>query len=513
METFLTILYGILAFTFGIPLISIVMGLFVGTMRAGYNLKETLVEAHQAEKTSYKMYALGQGWHVIRFTPQRMMIYTRQVRDVWIDHAATMRYMVLEQFAPIRWVVWLVTIGIQVVVRVQYIPTFLVVVCFLMAYIIALPLWVAASLLCIIVLSVINLLLMKMRRAAFRCPACYKEMSIPTYLCPTCQTEHTRLQPGIYGVFWHRCVTCKMHLPTLDLLGRKRLARVCSHCQHPLSTAIGEGPDVHIALVGSTSAGKTSYLMMALYELKHASTKNPRYKITLPDPVQEQDFETGLRRLKSGQGLSPTHDVAPQAMLLRIQPPHVWLPRLVYFYNPAGTTFDNSKQVSQQGYYRYSNGLLFLIDPLTIPSLCQRHRAEIESISMPPRRSNFQVARTYEHMMQALEAFAGFHRGKGYTQPIAVVVNKVDLLHLEDEIGLPAAHALMARDASVLSQEEAIHRLVREFLCAHKLDNMVRDIESHFASVRYFSCSAAGRTPLRTLDPLLWLLMRTNVVK
>jgi hypothetical protein len=104
-----------------------------------------------------------------------------------------------------------------------------------------------------------------------------------------------------------------------------------------------------------------------------------------------------------------------------------------------------------------------------------------------------------------------------------VVITKVDALELENEIGDPAAHALLQRDPSITSVEDARSSVVRDFLCNYGLDDFVRELELHFSNVKYFSCSALGRlpvqgdtrgfTPRRVVEPLLWLLAQTKAIK
>ena len=88
---------------------------------------------------------------------------------------------------------------------------------------------------------------------------------------------------------------------------------------------------------------------------------------------------------------------------------------------------------------------------------------------------------------------------------------------------MPAQQALMAHDPSIVSEEDAISLLVRHLLYNYGLGNFVRDVESQFTNVKYFSCSALGRLPsqtdtrsfqpIRVLDPLVWLLVNAKAIK
>jgi hypothetical protein len=64
--------------------------------------------------------------------------------------------------------------------------------------------------------------------------------------------------------------------------------------------------------------------------------------------------------------------------------------------------------------------------------------------------------------------------------------------------------------------------LTRQFLVSNELGGFVRDAEAQFGDVKYFSCSALGHmpensgaqfTPIRVVDPLVWLMGRARALK
>ena len=105
------------------------------------------------------------------------------------------------------------------------------------------------------------------RRIFYTCPN--RECSfrgLPIHVCPTCGRNHEKLWPNIYGLLYHHC-DCGKRLPTLDLLGRKRLARLCAACKIQLTDKIGKLPEKLVALVGGPSVGKTNFLLMSTRRL------------------------------------------------------------------------------------------------------------------------------------------------------------------------------------------------------------------------------------------------------
>jgi hypothetical protein len=461
---------------------------------------------------AYKLYVAGRGWYVAGYVARYLFAHAQASSSRWVKQAMIALYVASKN--PLFTVpAWLAVIGLHVAARVLYLSAILSALLFLPLYIITLLIWGVLTQVSMIALALLSFI--GTYSVLLRCPHCYKEMPIPTYLCPSCEAEHTRLWPSSYGILAHRCIRCKTSLPTLDLFGRGRLSRVCPACRSVLPLGIESGASVHIALIGGTSAGKTSYLMMAVDELQQTYS---RYKVNLIDATQEQHVKDYLRRLKRGQTLNPTREIAPHAYTLKIQRPTSGASRLLYLYDPSGEAFDDQIQTSKQAYYQYSDGFIFIIDPLSIPAWSQKQ----QQASDQQRSGTLRVIQTYERMMTTIELYAGMSERKRYRQPVAVVVSKVDQFQLNNEIGLPAARVRMKYDPSIRSEEEALSGLVRAFLCVQGLENLVRDLELHFAHVGYFSCSALGRTPTanetrefvpdRSLDPLLWILKQRRVL-
>lgn len=84
------------------------------------------------------------------------------------------------------------------------------------------------------------------RRFAAACPSCEHHLGRPVYPCPApgCEQWHSRLVPGGSGILRHAC-RCGASLPTLELLGKRRLAGDCPHCgeQVPPGTGGWGAPD------------------------------------------------------------------------------------------------------------------------------------------------------------------------------------------------------------------------------------------------------------------------------
>ncbi len=502
MERFLFISECIAAVLVAVPLLIVLGGICRSLMLVIWTFYDALVEEERlypvpvATEPARKMFPLDAGWRVIGYVAQELPARVHYSALRWLEAYETAQYTAWSRpwLAPFA---WLAMLGLQIAARIQYVIAALVALLFVAIHALLLAVWVFALLLILGLVVPLRLSWNVLHYYFVPCPYCYQPIARPVYVCPTCKTKHARLRPDLYGILTHRCRSCRHLLPTLDMLGRKRLGRLCPSCEHPLGGAIGRGASVHIALVGASSAGKTSYIVQALGALSEKYRE--WYRLKFADQEQEKQVKLAIDQLQHGRTLTPVTTTVPEPYVLHAQPSRFSASRLIYLYDPIGKVFTASEYAGRQEYYRYAHGVLLCIDA----------GALVSAGALP-------VMQIYEHMMELFEIFVGLHRGRRYRQSIAVVITKANQPQLDDELGSAARMALMQQDASV-SSAEAMHQLARAFLCAHGLDNLVRDLESHFEHVRYFSCEALEggvekEGALAVLEPLEWLLTRARAI-
>ncbi len=334
------------------------------------------------------------------------------------------------------------------------------------------------------------------RRIARRCP--YDDCGragLPLHVC-SCGAVYDDLRPNFYGVFHHACEHGKgtVRLPTLDILGRKRLPRLCRHCKRPIAlSSFGELPERPIAIVGGAGAGKTVFLRQATRLLRDQLGQAPGSAIEVDGEDQRKDLEADLRLLDEGRVLAKTAGDVMQAFALavRLRRPHS-LRCLLYLFDAPGEHFTTMERFGRKQAVQHLAGIVLLVDPLSLPGLAKAG-AGTASLST--------VAGTL------LAGAAGMLMvGPGGTTavPLAVVLSKSDALPAEMRKALGPADAA---DAS------ARCRRILERLGA---GNELRALEQRFSDIRYFACSALGRPPtphqakpfkpVGVLRPLLWLL-------
>jgi hypothetical protein len=484
----------------------------------------------QIHRSPHKLYAFERGWEVTQNVSQaawewastnarRLFNSIVSILD-WTETAA----LLFKSFGYLA-------IGLLVLLAaIIYVSTVVFIILFFCIHVGALIIMMIVALLAIALLRASCWLYAHVFGIYYYCPhaGCYKKTPIPTFICPTCQALHSRLWPDVYGIFTHRC-SCGAKLPTLDMLGRRKLARICSDCKAPLNEIIGQGTNIDIAIIGGPSSGKTTYMVMAMNALKKFFGAPPfQYAINFADPYHERIFSMRLGQLEAGRPLAKTSDTTPPAFYFTIKAPDAQIPKLVFLYDAAGEVFDHGPYRGLQTYYSHVHGLIFLIDPCAIPLYKRTRHKEIEQLRLSIGLSDLDVDQILDGMLHLIEDLRGVRTIRSHPIPIAVVVTKIDAFGLEDEIGLPAAQQWLIAHThkdGVTSQslEEAMHFVVRDFLSRYGLGNMLDQLERNFSAVRYFSCSALGRmphqtdyrrfVPVRVLEPLAWLLAQNGVAR
>lgn len=476
------------------------------------------------------IYAYDGGWQVMKYVTEHVFSRTSTEAQKWFKWGEPWQSKAkLEDNKLLKYWFWCVFIGAWFAGCSQYIAAMLIVTLFVAIQFIVLVTWVAITSVLMALLFVVNFIYGTYYKIFYRCPDCHEQMTIPVFACPTCGTEHTRLWPSVYGVFYHRCLTCitklrkQTKLPTLDLIGRKDLVQKCAHCRRPLNKDVGRMTNVHIPVIGGPSTGKSNYIVMATNQLIEQYAPARQYMTEFPDKNHQLEYDNNMRRLSSGNALLKTPDIVPQAYNLSIKKRRELVGRIAYIYDAAGEAYATEDNTILQTYYQYVHGIIFIIDPFSIELQRRKHEDELDKVEYSLRPSTLNLQEAYERMLTVLEQSVGLKRGSKFQHPIAVVISKTDALGLEEEIGRPAAVELMRQDPSIRLQEDAISRLVEQFLIDNQLGNLVRDLYLQFESVKFFSCSALGRMPakgdssayepLRVLDPFIWILGQLNVVK
>jgi hypothetical protein len=322
---------------------------------------------------------------------------------------------------------------------------------------------------------------MAWRRAFFACPhaGCYVRIALPVYLCPQCGAQHRKLIPGPYGTFFRRC-RCNRRLPTLFLLGRSSLPSLCPNpgCLRPLHDQQGLLRNLHVAVVGGATAGKSSLLAATLVELSRHAARG-EIGLSFPSPRDERLYASCLDAFSRGILPAKTPELSPNAFEVKLTA-GTSQPILLNLYDAAGELYQGTDVLRGHTYYSYLHGVFLLIDPLSLPEARAILGAAQPQVMHSVQPSHEPPESVYGRMLEALRGFRG--TAAGLDVPLAVVLTKGDAL---------VGSALASSAADRPSQAVA----TRHWLIEHGAGNLVRLLEGDFKKISYFTVSALGRVP------------------
>jgi len=349
-------------------------------------------------------------------------------------------------------------------------------------------------------------------------PECWRPNQVPIYVCPSCGAEHRRLWPNSLGVLRHVCA-CGASLPAVATLGKRRLAALCPVCRRPVRET--ETRPVHLAFAGGPSSGKSNLMFMALAQMIDGYSDRSIRKIELIDETLTPAIQAEIQRLKRGDPVSKTADNLPKAIHLKIDR-KMAVDASLYVYDVAGEAFLTGEETVRQSYYGHVDGVLFIVDPLSIPDVRSRYEEEQSDQSVPAGSSELEPQEAYGRLKRALYAHASRDGERIDSARLAVTISKADLLGLHQTlVDDPPATPIAARGADAGASASAApvktaSEKCRQWLEDHGQGNLLRLMEADFSAVSYFAVSALGRTPQaddstpfsgsRVLEPITWAL-------
>ena len=370
----------------------------------------------------------------------------------------------------------------------------------------------------------------RLHRIRYTCPACH-EQGLPQFRCPGCSELVSDLAPSPYGIFHARCAKCQAELPTLDSLGRLALPKVCGNrnCSADLAhSAIGKQGELHIGFIGAQSSGKTTLMIVSLWQVVQQFAAKFGLQVQFTDNQQKKTLHDFVGHLASGARLAKTASMPrPRAFNVAINTSK-GLGRLVYLYDVAGEDLTEEARMGGHRFHRFLDGLVLVVDPFA-EALARPGRAGAIDrkawSEVNPAATD--VASVFQPFISRLEQQMNVSAEGKFPIPVAVVVTKVGAMSkmpwssMAQKRAAPAPaksdHQGPGEGASV-SKKPSLP--IREFLLDLGLANLVFGLETRFRKVGYFTTSAieelpsASRpaVPPRAAVPLLWLIQQAGAL-
>lgn len=343
-------------------------------------------------------------------------------------------------------------------------------------------------------LWVMDRLILTFKSIHSRCANCKRISVVPVFQCPNCGTEHDKLTPGPYGIFYRKCA-CNKKLPATFINGRSRLEAKCPFCATDI--AASNAKQFGIQLVGGVSTGKTTFLAAFWHMYLENIRKQKKVSYDLFPDEAFNELEHWFK-----QGLSSSTTETNANMYSVVHRVKKETPYQLTIYDIAGEAFTDLSNSIQQQQFRYCEGLIFVIDPTTTPK---------------------NVSETFSSFITEFRGLHGKHSSKTSDIPVAVIISKADLY--KKEIGLPKITARYKQRPNEFADANTQGSLnltrngaSREFLDSHGYGSVLNLLEGDFTHVQYYPVSAMGHTaavgqpyePWGVLEPVMWLLTHTG---
>jgi hypothetical protein len=317
------------------------------------------------------------------------------------------------------------------------------------------------------------------------CMNCFHVTPWPAYQCPRCRRAHHDLHPGRLGLLFRRC-SCGLHLPTLPSRAAWRLIPLCKRCDSPLPAGTGALRDIRLPVFGDVSAGKTRFVFAALNRLIAATSQD----VSFMDENSGRLADFGLGVIRSGRETAKTSTNTQVTLNFRLGTGHRG--QFVHLFDAAGEHFRSARRPEALRFLDDGQGLVYVIDPFSIPSVRQQTGWERTPALFQAHAAEGDPELTYEEVASRLSD-SGVAVGG---QRLAVVVSKADLLRSAG-LTLPSGSAEVA-----------------QWLRDHGVHNLVMSAPHEFAEVRYFMVASQNVRPGSPHDPgapLHWLLSSQGV--
>lgn len=357
------------------------------------------------------------------------------------------------------------------------------------------------------------------RRFFAVCPDCHSKRPLPEYFCPKCGAIHRRLIPSSYGIL-HRTCTCGEKLPATFFLKRGELQARCPDCEHLLHVRHIEARKSFVPIFGGPAVGKSALMLAAVRDLIEGEASRLGLETSFVDSRAEGDYQRAVKNLEQGTRPSKTTAKTPRAFNLEVRKAGFG-PRLLYLYDPAGELFENQEEVVLNRYQEYLSGLLFLIDPFTLPRVQEEYRDLLPGVKDLLQPSQLPAEDALARVFLGMEEHFGLGKAARVKAPVAVVLTKVDAFDLEERIGETAVARALASRPAAADPERTRDEIIRSQLKRWDQGDLVQQLESRCDRLRYFTCSAFGRMPDSSrqpfeprgvLEPLLWILGQADPI-
>jgi GTPase SAR1 family protein len=316
---------------------------------------------------------------------------------------------------------------------------------------------------------------------------------------------------------------------TCPTCNRRTSKRICPTCHFELMYDAGSSKEEIIAVIGGRSTGKSSYIAVLIQRLKNEvgadfnaavmaigdGTRN-RYENDFYKPIFKDN--TLIQATKSGGVDSRTKT----PMVFRITIDNQGRRKAVnlVLFDTAGEDMRSLDLMSAEArYILHSDAIIFLLDPLQIEAV----RQQLSQSDIPPLIPDAAPIPIVERLYELHEKQFGMRPEDKITKPIAFTLAKIDVLFPIIDPSSVLHYTSNHKGYLNLSDIQSVHTEISTYLQSWLGLNFNNLVKTHFQKYKYFGISSFGKSPtngeingispLRTEDPLLWILQELSLIK
>jgi len=303
------------------------------------------------------------------------------------------------------------------------------------------------------------------------CPKCKRNFYQPRVKCK-CGLIVNYPTPDAHGVSYHTCN--KGHnLPCSSKdLGRSKLQSICPYCESEIKTM--DAKPIVVSMVGSIGAGKTTLMLSGVEALCATAKGKGIVTEIMTDGIsvkaQHQKARatpTAPGELESEHFFMRSRELADKEILIN---------------DISGLEFEPiGDKILFEEYYRYNDGIIFVIDPLSVVA--------IHNSMSPTKGSKTTPLVTLESFYHMFTEINGYGPNVKSTVPLAIVLNKMD----------------DPRTKSAVDAEGTAEK----FLIKYGQEAFVKIAKSAFQDVRYFKVASLGDN-VNAIEPFKWIIVEND---
>jgi hypothetical protein len=319
---------------------------------------------------------------------------------------------------------------------------------------------------------------------------------------------------------------------------------ICPSCHNSLPDSTRSGKVKIISLVGTRDSGKSIFVAVLLHELKKkiAPMLNGEFSyFSMPDAEQYKQrffkyiYEDHVRIPQTQSNIRLASISRNRPILTRFKKEYSRRFRKNYidestlvFFDAAGEDFEDADVMNRlQNYIAHSDGIIFLIDPLSNQTVRNSLHSDIVNTASTIAANSVSTPQEVISRVATLvrEKNNIKDSSKKITIPTAVAYSKLDAIEslLDPGTVLKGNSPHLANGSFDYDDSECIHREINGLLAVWGEQDFLKSLELNYKNYRFFAFSALGSCPQidgtineprpnRIEDAFLWMLDQLKLI-